>query len=85
MDTEALSPSVDHSNQRYPFSIVWGPLGPLTCCCPCVGHMGIVDSKGMIHDFNGVLLVMKFIYYIFLTFYMNYLHRVRCYITNFML
>jgi hypothetical protein len=35
------SPRVDISRQRYPHSIVWGPLGPLTCCCPCVGHMGI--------------------------------------------
>mmetsp|Transcript_66122 Transcript_66122/g.149260 ORF Transcript_66122/g.149260 Transcript_66122/m.149260 type:complete len:150 (+) Transcript_66122:30-479(+) len=44
---------VDLAKQRYPYSIVWGPLGPLTCCCPCVGHMGIGDSKGKIHDFNG--------------------------------
>lgn len=44
---------VDIGRGRYPYSIVWGPLGPLTCCCPCVGHMGIGDSQGRIHDFAG--------------------------------
>ena len=34
-------------------AIVWGPLGPITCCCPCVGHMGLADSQGRIHDFAG--------------------------------
>ncbi len=38
---------------RFPHAVVWGPLGPLTCCCPCVGHMGIGDSLGRIHDFAG--------------------------------
>mmetsp|Transcript_6592 Transcript_6592/g.14419 ORF Transcript_6592/g.14419 Transcript_6592/m.14419 type:complete len:151 (+) Transcript_6592:64-516(+) len=45
--------TVDLETQRFPFSIVWGPLCPLTCCCPFVGHMGIADSAGKIHDFNG--------------------------------
>jgi hypothetical protein len=44
---------VDIGNQRYPYAVVWGPLGPLTCCCPVVGHMGIGDSQGRIHDFAG--------------------------------
>mmetsp|Transcript_8170 Transcript_8170/g.17887 ORF Transcript_8170/g.17887 Transcript_8170/m.17887 type:complete len:156 (+) Transcript_8170:204-671(+) len=44
---------VDVKNNRFPYSVVWGPLCPLTCCCPCVGHMGIGDSTGRIHDFNG--------------------------------
>lgn len=47
------SSQIDRHSNRYPYSIVWGPLGPLTCCCPCVGHMGIGDSHGRIHDFNG--------------------------------
>lgn len=25
----------------------------MTCCMPCVGHMGIADSQGKIHDFAG--------------------------------
>ena len=44
---------VNPSRNRYPYSIVWGPLCPITCCCPCVGHMGIGDSHGRIHDFQG--------------------------------
>eukprot|EP00930_Biecheleria_cincta_P017681 TRINITY_DN13982_c0_g1_i1.p1 TRINITY_DN13982_c0_g1~~TRINITY_DN13982_c0_g1_i1.p1 ORF type:complete len:162 (+),score=16.30 TRINITY_DN13982_c0_g1_i1:25-486(+) len=44
---------IDLGRQRFPYSVVWGPLGPLTCCCPCVGHLGIADSQGKIHDFNG--------------------------------
>lgn len=44
---------VDVCNNRFPYSIVWGPLPPITCCCPCVGHMGIGDSQGRIHDFAG--------------------------------
>lgn len=45
--------SVDIARQRFPYAVVWGPLGPLTLCCPCVGHMGIGDSQGRVHDFNG--------------------------------
>ena len=26
---------------------------PLTWCFPCIGHMGITDSKGIIYDFQG--------------------------------
>ena len=31
--------------ERYPFCIVWSPLGPITSCFPYVGHMGICDSR----------------------------------------
>ena len=37
-----LGPSpvaIDRCNNRFPYSIVWGPLPPITCCIPCVGHM----------------------------------------------
>ena len=47
------SPRINVLENSYPRAIVWGPLGPLTCCCPCVGHMGIGDSTGRIHDFAG--------------------------------
>ena len=47
------SPRINVLENSYPRAIVWGPLGPLTCCCPCVGHMGIGDSIGRIHDFAG--------------------------------
>ena len=45
--------SVDIARQRFPYAVVWGPLCPCTLCCPCVGHMGIGDSQGRVHDFNG--------------------------------
>mmetsp|Transcript_14281 Transcript_14281/g.26986 ORF Transcript_14281/g.26986 Transcript_14281/m.26986 type:complete len:127 (-) Transcript_14281:561-941(-) len=44
---------IDPRNERFPFSIVWGPLPCLTWCMPCVGHMGIGDSRGRVHDFAG--------------------------------
>ena len=46
-------PGSDCYNNRFPRAIVWGPLPPITCCIPCIGHMGIADSKGYIHDFAG--------------------------------
>ena len=47
------SATIERCESKFPYAIVWGPLGPLTCCCPCVGHMGIADSQGKIHDFQG--------------------------------
>jgi hypothetical protein len=44
---------IDHSRQRYPYCLVWSPLGPLTWFFPFVGHTGICDSRGIIHDFAG--------------------------------
>eukprot|EP01083_Nonionella_stella_P310210 1101331_1 len=38
---------------RFPFSVVWGSLPCLTWLCPIIGHLGITDSKGQIHDFAG--------------------------------
>lgn len=53
MIREEQPPPIDIWNNRFPYSIVWGPLPPCTCCCPVVGHMGIGDSQGRIHDFAG--------------------------------
>eukprot|EP00472_Partenskyella_glossopodia_P014724 CAMPEP_0197524342 /NCGR_PEP_ID=MMETSP1318-20131121/9045_1 /TAXON_ID=552666 /ORGANISM="Partenskyella glossopodia, Strain RCC365" /LENGTH=126 /DNA_ID=CAMNT_0043077277 /DNA_START=58 /DNA_END=435 /DNA_ORIENTATION=+ len=52
-DREIPNMKVDPANERFPFSIVWGPLPCLTWCFPCVGHMGIGDSQGKVHDFAG--------------------------------
>jgi len=41
------------SRIRLPYAIVWGPLPCLSWFIPCIGHMGIADSSGVIHDFNG--------------------------------
>lgn len=38
---------------RYPFSIVWTPLPVITWFIPLIGHTGIANSDGVIHDFGG--------------------------------
>ena len=44
---------VNVAKNRYPFSVVWGSLPCLTWLCPFIGHLGITDSKGQVHDFAG--------------------------------
>ena len=39
--------------QRYPYCIVWTPLPCFTWIFPSIGHVGICDSRGIIHDFAG--------------------------------
>ena len=39
--------------KRFPLSIVWTPLPCLTQLIPVIGHTGIGDSKGVLHDFAG--------------------------------
>jgi hypothetical protein len=51
-DTRAPNFSVDVSRSRYPFCIVWQPLPVITWILPFVGHTGICNSKGVIHDFQ---------------------------------
>lgn len=38
---------------RYPYSIVWTPLPVISWILPLIGHTGICDSEGKIHDFGG--------------------------------
>jgi hypothetical protein len=52
-ESEHISMAVDPSKNRFPFCLVWGPLPPLTWLVPFIGHMGIADSSGRIHDFAG--------------------------------
>ena len=52
-ESSKVSKAIDPKRERYPFCIVWSPLGPLTWCMPFVGHMGICDSRGYIWDFAG--------------------------------
>ncbi len=49
----AATAAVDVARARFPFSIVWSPLPGITALLPCVGHMGITDSRGVIYDFAG--------------------------------
>lgn len=40
-------------NKRFPLCITWTPLPGLTQLIPSIGHTGIGDSQGIIHDFAG--------------------------------
>ena len=37
----------------FSFSILWTPIHPITWVAPFVGHMGITDSQGRLHDWGG--------------------------------
>jgi hypothetical protein len=39
---------------RFPCAVVWQPFPPLTWILPMAGHTGITDSKGVVHDFQGL-------------------------------
>lgn len=39
--------------------VVWCPLPLLTWMVPFIGHLGITDSKGIIHDFAGPYYINK--------------------------
>ena len=39
--------------QRYPYCIVWTPIPCFTWIFPSIGHVGICNSKGIIHDYSG--------------------------------
>lgn len=38
---------------RFQYSLVWTPLPIITWFIPIIGHIGIADSSGVIHDFGG--------------------------------
>ena len=46
-------PPVDAERHRYPCCIVWTPIHPITWLCPYVGHVGLCDAEGRVHDFAG--------------------------------
>lgn len=46
-------PSIDPSRDCYPYCLVWSPLPVITWFLPFIGHTGIGDSNGVIHDFAG--------------------------------
>lgn len=47
------TPPVDTQKDRYPFCLVWGPLPVISWFIPWIGHLGIADSEGRVHDFAG--------------------------------
>ncbi|KAG6958929.1 hypothetical protein JG687_00009087 [Phytophthora cactorum] len=44
---------IDPSADRFLFCVVWSPIPVITWVLPFIGHLGIADSKGIIHDFEG--------------------------------
>ena len=42
---------IDKERQRYPFCIVWTPIPCISWLIPSIGHAGICNSEGIIHDF----------------------------------
>jgi hypothetical protein len=49
----------DYRRNRFPYSVVFQPLPPLTWLLPFIGHMGICDSHGRVHDFQGPYTVRE--------------------------
>lgn len=52
------TPEVDYEANQFPYSIVWQPFPVLGWILPCIGHMGIADSTGVIYDFQGPYTIM---------------------------
>jgi transmembrane protein 222 len=50
---------IDPQRERYPFCVVWTPIPLLSWILPMVGHMGICDSQGVIHDFAGSYFISE--------------------------
>ena len=44
---------IDEKQQKFPYCLVWTALPGLTCCLPCIGHIGICKADGTIYDFIG--------------------------------
>ena len=52
-DEENICLTPDYHRERYPCAIVWTPIPLITWLLPFVGHLGICDTEGVIHDFAG--------------------------------
>jgi hypothetical protein len=53
----AAASSLYSRSSRFPYAIIFGPLPLLSWLFPWVGHLGITDSEGMVHDFAGPYFV----------------------------
>ena len=54
----SVAAGFDYDANRFPYSIVWQPFPVLGWILPCIGHMGIADSSGVIYDFQGPYTIM---------------------------
>jgi len=48
---------INPKNSRFPYCIVWTPIPLITYLFPSIGHTGIGNSEGIIHDFAGSFFV----------------------------
>eukprot|EP00537_Pseudo-nitzschia_pungens_P002846 CAMPEP_0172367686 /NCGR_PEP_ID=MMETSP1060-20121228/23053_1 /TAXON_ID=37318 /ORGANISM="Pseudo-nitzschia pungens, Strain cf. cingulata" /LENGTH=189 /DNA_ID=CAMNT_0013092019 /DNA_START=181 /DNA_END=747 /DNA_ORIENTATION=- len=53
LQQDPSTPSSSSEIHDLSFSILWSPLHPITAIFPFIGHMGIADSRGHAHDFQG--------------------------------
>jgi transmembrane protein 222 len=43
---------------KYPLCIVWCTLPVFSWFLPFIGHLGVTDSSGLIHDFVGIFFCL---------------------------
>ena len=56
--TEIMSErSIDLKSSHFPYCIVWTPIPIITYLFPSIGHTGIGNSRGIIHDFASSFFV----------------------------
>ena len=49
--------NIDLKSSHFPYCIVWTPIPVLTYIIPSIGHTGIGNSNGIIHDFSSSFFV----------------------------
>ena len=52
-NSNSNSTTHEESSLLLSYCILWSPLHPITAFLPFIGHMGISDSQGRAHDFQG--------------------------------
>eukprot|EP00050_Salpingoeca_kvevrii_P021053 m.105727 g.105727 ORF g.105727 m.105727 type:complete len:196 (+) comp9157_c0_seq1:2033-2620(+) len=48
---------IDLIRSRFPYCITWTPIPIISWLIPCIGHVGIASSTGVIYDFAGPFMV----------------------------
>lgn len=54
---DSMEPLPTPQLEHFPMCLVWCPIPLLTWLFPFIGHVGIVTSNGVIHDFAGPYFV----------------------------